>query len=74
MKNKSLVIAKTNFRNIKLVYILSAIVMGGVLIQDIVLTILASLNIYPGSTENMSVSLGNYLFLILLLGDFYSGP
>ena len=68
MKNKSLVIAKTNFCNIKLVYILSAIVMGGVLIQDIVLTILAFINIYPNSTENMSVSLGNYLFMIILLG------
>ena len=71
MKNKSLVIAKTNFRNIKPVYILSAIAMGCVLIQDIVLLILSLSGAYPDSSENMTVSLGNYLFLIIILGAIF---
>ena len=71
MKSKALVIAKTNFRNIKLAYILSAIVIGGVLIQDIVFMILALFGVYPNGPDNMTVSLGNYLFLSIILGAIF---
>jgi len=68
MNNKPIVVARINFKNIKLAYIITAIVMGGIVIQDIVVMILASLEVFHNLSENMSVSLGNYLFLIIILG------
>ena len=71
MNSKPAVVAKINFRNIKLAYIISAIVVGCIVIQDIVFMILAALDVFHNSPENMTVSLGNYLFLALILGAVF---
>ncbi|MCL2159347.1 MAG: hypothetical protein FWH48_08070 [Oscillospiraceae bacterium] len=70
MLNKSLVVAKTNFRNIKLTYILTAVVIGCILIQDIVMLIIGAAGGigYHTIEDNMTVSLGNYFFLLVILG------
>jgi hypothetical protein len=71
MKNKSLAVAKTNFRNIKKAYVITAIVTGCILIQDIVYLILDRAGVYSNSEGNMNVSLGNYLFLLVILGAVF---
>lgn len=70
MNNKSLVVAKTNFRNLKLAYIITAIVIGCLFIQDIVYIILALFNIYPGASSS-TVGMGNYLYLLILLSAIF---
>lgn len=70
MKSKSLVVAKMNFRNIKLAYIITAIVMGCILAQDIVYIILSYFDINPGA-ESSTIGIGNYLYLIILLGAVF---
>lgn len=71
MKNKSLVAAKINFRNIKLAYILTAIVIGCALINDIVFIVLGHFGINPNGSDNTTVSLGNFFLLIILLGAIF---
>jgi hypothetical protein len=71
MKNKALVVAKTNFRNIKMAYVITGIVVGDIVIQDIVLMVLAAFDIFPNSPENVTVSLGNYLYLLVILGAIF---
>ena len=73
MKNKSLTVAKTNFRNIKLACILTAIVIGVTLIQDIVMLIIGSTkgSGYHGIEGNTNVSLGNYFILLIILSAFF---
>ena len=71
MKNKSLAVAKINFRNIKLAYLLTAILIGAILIQDVVFLILSTFNINPNGPDNMTVSFGNYLFLVILLSAVF---
>ncbi|MDR2572608.1 MAG: hypothetical protein LBD23_20270 [Oscillospiraceae bacterium] len=66
--NKSLVVAKINFRNIKLAYIITAITMGVLLAQDIVFILLDYFDVFRNPEGNMTVSFGNYLFLALILG------
>ena len=76
MLNKSLVVVKTNYRNIKLAYILTVIVMGVTLIQDIIMLIIGAVSGsgYRGIEENMNVSFGNYLILLIILSAaFISG-
>ena len=70
MKNKSLAVAKINFKNIKLAYAITFITMGCILAQDIVYIILSFFNIYPGK-DNSTVWLGNYLYLIIILGAIF---
>ena len=70
MKNKSLAVAKINFRNIKLAYAITFITMGCILAQDIVYIILSFFNIYPGK-DNSTVGFGNYLYLIIILGAIF---
>jgi len=67
MINKALIIAKTNFRNVKIAYIITAIVIGCILIQDLVMFILDRAGVFANPEGNMTVSLGNYLFLLVLL-------
>ncbi|MCL1983542.1 MAG: hypothetical protein FWG53_10735 [Clostridiales bacterium] len=69
MFNKSLVVAKTNYRNMKLACILTAIVLGVTLIQDIIMLMLGSANgsSYRGIEGNMNVSFGNYFILLIIL-------
>jgi len=66
MNNKSLVVAKTNFRNVRLAYILTAIVIGGILVQDLIMFILDRAGVFANPEGNMTVSLGNYLYLLVL--------
>jgi hypothetical protein len=71
MISKSLVVAKTNFRNIKLAKVITAIVLGSVLVQDIVFLILDRAGVFSNAEGNMTVSIGNYLFLLIILGAVY---
>ena len=71
MKDKSLVVAKINFRNIKLAYIYTAIVFFGVIIQDIVFIFLDLFGVYSGNQDNTTVAIGNYLFLIVIFGAVF---
>jgi len=71
MKNKALVIAKTNFRSLLPVYLVAAAVMLSVLIQDGILLILTLFGSNPNGPDNMTVSIGNYLFIIVLAGAVY---
>ena len=70
MNNKSIAVAKTNFRNIKLAYIITAIVIGAVFIQDIVYIILSFFNIHPGE-DSGTVGIGNYFYLLILLSAIF---
>jgi hypothetical protein len=70
MKDKSLVVAKINFRNIRLAYIITAITLGAIIAQDIVYLILDATGVFSGE-DNMVVGTGNYLYLILLLGAIF---
>jgi len=71
MKSKALVVARINFRNIRLAYIITGIVFFAVLAQDIVLLILDATGVYLGNADNMTVGIGNYLYLVILLGAIF---
>ena len=68
MRSKTLTVAKTNLRNIKLAYIITAIVIGCILLQDIVMLILDKAGVFSNPEGNMTVSIGNYFFLLIILG------
>ena len=70
MINKSLVTAKINFRNIKLAYIITGITFATLLAQDIVYIILSLFNLYPGA-NSMSIGIGNYLWLLIILSPIF---
>lgn len=71
MLGKAFVIAKTNLRNIKVACTTTYILMGVILLQDIVMLILDVLGIYSNPAGNLTVSYGNYLFLLIILGAIY---
>jgi len=71
MSSKSLVVAGTNLRTIKLSYIIFAIVIGCILIQDIVMLILEFAGVFRNPEGNMTVSLGNYFFILLILSAVF---
>jgi hypothetical protein len=73
MKNKSLAVAKTNFRNIKIAYALTVVIMVCMLVQDIGMLVIGRANGsgYYGIEGNMNVSFGNYLFLLIILSTFF---
>ena len=68
--NKSLVVAKTNLRNIKLAYIITAVTAGSIVIQDIVYVILNMFGINIGAGEGM-MGAGNMLFLLIILSAVF---
>ncbi|MDR2547805.1 MAG: hypothetical protein LBC96_09975 [Lachnospiraceae bacterium] len=68
---KSLVVAKINLQNIKLAYIITAITMLVIVIQDIVMIILEKAGVFRNPPGNMTVSFGNYLFLAVILGAIF---
>jgi hypothetical protein len=70
MKNKSFAVAKTNFRNIKLAYMITFIIMGCIFIQDIVYIILSFFDIWPGA-DNATIGIGNYLWLLIILSAIF---
>ena len=70
MKNKSLVIAKINFRNIKSAYIITAIVFGLILVQDIVFIILNVFGVDAGAGDGMT-GIGNFLYLLVILSAIF---
>ena len=73
MRNKSLVVAKANFRNIKTAYVIMAIVLGCILVQDVVMLFIGMARGagYYGIEGNMTVSFGNYLFLLVILSAIF---
>ena len=71
MKDKSFVIAKINFRNIKLAYVITGITMSCIIIQDVVMFLLDYFGVFSGNAGNTTVGLGNYLFLLILLGAIF---
>ena len=71
MKDKSLVVAKINFRNMKLAFLFTTIVFFAVIIQDVVFIILDAAGVYSGNDGNTTVGIGNYLFLIVLFGAIF---
>ena len=70
MKNKSLAVAKTNFKNMKLACMITANVLFCILGQDIVYIILSFFNIYPGA-NNATIGLGNYFWLFVILNAIF---
>ena len=71
MRNKTLVVAKTNFRNIKPSYLITAIVMGVILLQDIVMFILDAAGVFSNSEGNITTSFGNYSFILLIYSAIF---
>jgi len=71
MKDKSLAVAGINFRNNKLAYLIVAIVGAAIVIQDIVFLILLAFGIEANGPDNMSMSLGDYLFILLILSAIF---
>ena len=71
MNDRSLVVAKINFRNIKLAYLFTAIIFLGVIIEDIVFIILDLTGVYSGNEGNTTVGIGNYFFLLIILGSIF---
>ena len=71
MKDKSFVIAKINFRNTRLAYIITGITMACIVIQDIVMFALDFFGVFSGNAGNTTVGLGNYLFLLIVLGAIF---
>ena len=71
MNTKPLVVAKINFRNIRLAYILTIIMMAATLIQNVVFLILLSFGIDANGPDNMTVSWGNYLFIFIILSAIF---
>jgi len=67
MISKSLAVAKLNFRNMRLPYVITAIVIFVILVQDIILLLLAAGGVLKNYEDNMTVSIGNYFFMLLLL-------
>ena len=70
MKNKSLVVAKVNFRNIKLAYVITAIVICCLVIQDIVFIVLNLFGIDVSAGDG-TAGLGNFLYLLVLLSAIF---
>jgi len=71
MNDRSLVVAKINFRNIKLAYLFTIIVFLGVIIQDLVFIILEYAGVYSGNADNTTVGIGNYFFLVVIFGAIF---
>ena len=71
MKNKIFAVAKTNCRNIKPSYIITAIIIGAVFAQDAVMFILAATGVYRMPAGNMTTSFGNYFFVLLIHSAVY---
>jgi len=71
MSKKMFVVAGANLRNIKLPYIITAIVVGCILVQDIVFVILGAAGVFKNPEGNMTVSFGNYFFILLILGAIF---
>ena len=71
MKDKSLAVAGINFRNNKLAYLIVAIVGAAIVVQDIVFLVLLAFGIEANGPENMSMSLGDYLFLLIILSAIF---
>jgi hypothetical protein len=65
------VVAKINFRNIRLAYIITGITVACIVIQDIVFFVLVHLGVLHRHENNSTIGLGNYLFLLLLLGAVF---
>jgi len=71
MNNKSLVVSGINFRNIRLAYIFTAIVILAIIVQDIVMYILSAAGVVGVYEDNSTVALGNYFFLIIIFGAIF---
>jgi len=71
MTTKSMVVAKTHIRNIKLAYVITACWFLATILQDIVFLALHWLNVFSGNEDNMTVGLGNVLYLIIILGAVF---
>ena len=71
MRDKSLVVAKINFRNLSLAYIISGITIACIVIQDIVFFVLQAVGVYSGNAGNTSVGLGNYFYLVVILSAIF---
>ena len=71
MKDKSLVVAKINFRNLKLAYIFTGILFFGMIIEDVVFILLEYFGAYSGNADNTVVGIGNFLFLFVIFGAIF---
>lgn len=70
MNNKSFAVAKINFQNLKLAFMITGISMGLLAAQDIVYMVLSFFDLHPG-LQSSTVALGNYLYLIIILGAIF---
>jgi hypothetical protein len=70
MNSKALSAAKLNFRNMKLVIILTAVVTVATLGQEIVFMIMRLFGQYLGA-DSTPVGTGNYLYLLLILAPIF---
>ena len=70
-KSKAVTAAKINLKNNKPASVITAAVIGCILIQDIVFIILKQFGINANGPDNMTVSLGNYLFLLIILSAVF---
>jgi hypothetical protein len=70
MKNKSLAVAKINFRNMKLACVITIITILCVVIQDIVNIILEAAGVSYGAWEGY-MGAGNYFYLLILLNAVF---
>ncbi|MCL1807430.1 MAG: hypothetical protein FWG31_06985 [Oscillospiraceae bacterium] len=68
---KSLVAAKLNLRNIGAAYLITAVTVGCMMVQDIVFLILKMFDINPNGPENATISFGNYFFLLLVFSAIF---
>ena len=71
MNSKSLVVSGINFRNIRLAYLFTAIVMLSIVVQDTVMYILSATGVVNYYEDNSTVALGNYFFLIINFGAIF---
>ena len=67
MNSNAVVAAKLNFRNIKPAYAITALVCLIVILQDIIMLILENTGVLSDNTDNSTVGLGNYLYLLIIL-------
>lgn len=72
MLNKTLVVAKTNLRNIKTAYTITAVTMGCFLLMDIVMLVLDATGIFSNPEGNSTVSMGNFLYLLVILSSAHT--
>ncbi|MCL1830285.1 MAG: hypothetical protein FWG21_02520 [Oscillospiraceae bacterium] len=70
MLSKAFVVAKNNWKNIKTAKIITYILMGLIIAQDIVYFILKRTGVYTINAGNTAVSIGNMLFMFIILGTF----